>query len=173
ADLIDSMIDPVAANRPKSAAAVGKSLRIFLKAEEEERQSREEEKIAVPIPSAAAAPDGEGGGPDQPFTVEEARLEPEPSAELPGEPEISRYFRAVMKHQGSDLHLAVGTPPLMRLRNVIRQMDLPPLTQADMERLVAPILTARSRALLEETGGADFAFIVGKGEGRFRVNLFK
>jgi twitching motility protein PilT len=172
ADLIDSMIDPVAANRPKSAAAVAKSLRIFLKAEEEERQSREEEKIAVPITSSAAAsPDGEGGGQDEKLSVEDTS--PAPAAGLPGEPEISQYFRAVMKHQGSDLHLAVGTPPLMRLRNAIRQMDLPPLTQEDMERLVAPILTARTRALLDETGGADFAFIVGQGEGRFRVNLFK
>jgi twitching motility protein PilT len=182
ADLIESMIDPVPANRPRSAAAVAKSLRIFLKAEEEERQTRVEEKIAVPIPSPAASPDGEGGDQDGRLSVAaDAAAAGAPgteapalvSAALPGEPEISKYFRAVMKHQGSDLHLAVGTPPMMRLRNVIRTMDLPPLTQEEMERLVTPILTARARGQLDETGGADFAFVVGKGEGRFRVNLFR
>jgi twitching motility protein PilT len=78
-----------------------------------------------------------------------------------------------MRHEGSDLHLAAGSPPMMRLRNAIRPMDLPPLTQEDMERLVQPILSERSRRVLEETGGADFAYVVGKGEGRFRVNLFR
>src|SRR5262249_32852669 len=45
ADLIDRLIDPVPANRPRSAAAVAKSLRVFLKTEEEEKQSRGEEKL--------------------------------------------------------------------------------------------------------------------------------
>jgi twitching motility protein PilT len=90
-----------------------------------------------------------------------------------GEPAISQFFRAVMQHEGSDLHLAVGLRPMMRLRNVIRHMDGQPLTHDDMEQLATPILTPRSRALLEETGGADFAFIVGHNEGRFRVNLFR
>jgi twitching motility protein PilT len=61
----------------------------------------------------------------------------------------------------------------MRLKNLIRPMDLPPLADADMERLVEPILSPRSRQILEETGGADFAHVLGQGGGRFRVNLFK
>jgi twitching motility protein PilT len=101
----------------------------------------------------------------------EARLTVD--AEVAGEPDIARLFRAVIKYEASDLHLAVGIPPMMRLRNVIRQMDLPPLTHDDMVRLVDPILTERSRGLLDETGGADFAFVLGNKEGRFRVNLFK
>jgi twitching motility protein PilT len=42
-----------------------------------------------------------------------------------------------------------------------------------MERLVNAILPERSRKILEETGGADFAHIIGDGESRFRVNLFR
>jgi twitching motility protein PilT len=175
ADLIDSMIDPVATNRPKSAAAVAKSLRVFLKTEEEEKQSRVEDRIAVPVQSPPpAAADVPGKEEAEALSVEKLSV---PSADLSPDaavgPEIERLFRAVMTHQGSDLHLAVGTPPMMRLRNVIRQMDMPPLTHEEMERLVTPLLTDRSRSLLDDTGGADFAYIVGQTEGRFRVSLFK
>ncbi len=89
------------------------------------------------------------------------------------EPEVNALFRMVMKHEGSDLHLKVGLPPMMRLRNAIRQMQMRPLTQENMERLLYPILSERSRHILDETGGADFAHIIGNDECRFRVNLFK
>jgi twitching motility protein PilT len=166
ADLIDRLIDPVPANRPKSAAAVAKSLRVFLRTEEEEKQARVEEKVVVPVPSAPPTPSGPA------IEEPEARLTVEAAA-APGESEIDRLFRTVINYEGSDLHLAVDVPPMMRLRNVIRQMDMPPVTHEDMVRLVDPILTERARRLLEETGGADFAHVLGNREGRFRVNLFK
>ncbi|HEV3080175.1 MAG TPA: PilT/PilU family type 4a pilus ATPase [Gemmataceae bacterium] len=182
ADLIDSMVDTVVANRPRSAAAVAKALRVFLKTEEEEKQSRPADKIAVAVHS----PPPLSADREEQEQNERLSVDPVPPASgnlgadsqglltaVPGEPEISRYFRAVMRLQGSDLHMAVGNPPMLRLRNVIRQMDLPPLTQEEMERLVAPIITPRSQGQLDQSGAADFAYIVGKGEGRFRVNLFK
>jgi twitching motility protein PilT len=95
------------------------------------------------------------------------------SAEMRREPEVNKLFRMVMKHEGSDLHLKAGRAPMMRLRNTIREMDMRPLSNDDMERLLYPILNERSRRLLEETGGADFAHVIGQDEGRFRVNLFK
>ncbi len=94
---------------------------------------------------------------------------------MPSEPEANKLFRMVMKHKGSDLHLKVGLPPCMRMGGVLRQMALPPLTTAEMERLMYPIMTPRTRKILEDEGGADFAHIVydGKLETRFRVNLFR
>jgi len=91
------------------------------------------------------------------------------------EPEANKLFRMVMKHKGSDLHLKVGLPPAMRLGGVLRQMQLPVLSTADMERLMYPILTPRQKTILDEEGGVDFAHIVfdGELETRFRVNLFK
>ncbi|RUL89715.1 type IV pilus twitching motility protein PilT [Tautonia sociabilis] len=94
----------------------------------------------------------------------------------PSEPEANKLFRMVMKHKGSDLHLKVGLPPAMRLTGVIRSMALPPLTTADMERLMFPLLTTRQRAILEDEGGVDFAHVVVDPDGRetrFRVNLFR
>ncbi|WP_422930398.1 type IV pilus twitching motility protein PilT [Singulisphaera sp. PoT] len=91
------------------------------------------------------------------------------------EPEANKLFRMVMKHKGSDLHLKVGLAPAMRLGGVLRQMQLPVLSTADMERLMYPILTPRQKNILDEEGGVDFAHIVydGEMETRFRVNLFK
>jgi twitching motility protein PilT len=93
----------------------------------------------------------------------------------PNEPEANKLFRMVMRHKGSDLHLKVGLAPAMRLAGVLRQMQLPPLTTGEMERLMFPLLTARHKQILEETGGIDFAHIVldGDTEVRFRVNLFR
>jgi twitching motility protein PilT len=89
------------------------------------------------------------------------------------EPEVNKLFRLVMKHEASDLHLKVGQPPMMRLRGDIRRVDMRPLTQEDMERLLLPHLTPRQRKILEEEGGVDFSYVVGADECRFRVSLFR
>ena len=91
------------------------------------------------------------------------------------EPEANKLFRMCIKYQGSDLHLKVGMAPSMRLAGVLRQMQLPPLTAPDMERLMYPLLNPRQRNILDEEGGVDFAHIIldGDVETRFRVNLFK
>src|SRR5262245_6095877 len=94
-------------------------------------------------------------------------------AQVKKEPEVNKLFRMVMKYEGSDLHLKVGLPPMMRLAGTIRAMELPPLSQPDMERLLLTILSERQGKILEETGGIDFAHIIGEDECRFRVNLFR
>jgi twitching motility protein PilT len=104
--------------------------------------------------------------------VEAASIEASPISE----PEANKLFRMVMKHKGSDLHLKVGLPPAMRLAGVLRQMQLPALSTADMERLMYPLLSPRQRNILDEEGGVDFAHVVIDTNGeetRFRVNLFK
>jgi len=95
---------------------------------------------------------------------------------MPNEPEANKLFRMVMKFKGSDLHLKVGMSPAMRLTGVLRLMQLPPLSATDMERLMFPLLSARQRTILEDTGGIDFAHIITDANGdetRFRVNLFR
>ena len=75
-------------------------------------------------------------------------------AEAKREPEVNKLFRMVMKHEGSDLHLKVGLPPMMRLKGLIRQMEMRQLSQEDMERLVTPIVAKIHREQIEQTGGA-------------------
>src|SRR5690349_24924551 len=89
-----------------------------------------------------------------------------PKAEPKREPEVNKLFRMVMKHEASDLHLKVGQPPMMRLRGDIRRVEMRPLTQEDMERLLYPCLTPRARRILDEEGGTDFCHVVGQDECR-------
>jgi twitching motility protein PilT len=89
------------------------------------------------------------------------------------EPECNKLFRMVMKHEGSDLHLKVGLPPMMRLKGLIRRMEMRPLSQEDMERLLLPILNEKQRKILDDEGGVDLSYVVGQDECRFRVNLFR
>ncbi|HEV3385229.1 MAG TPA: PilT/PilU family type 4a pilus ATPase [Gemmata sp.] len=102
---------------------------------------------------------------------------PEPglkvAAAVAGEPEINRLFRTVMLHKGSDLHLKAGLPGMMRLRGVIQKMNTPVLNQDLLERMIFPILREKDKKVLEDTGGADFAHVIGDDEARYRVNLLK
>jgi twitching motility protein PilT len=102
---------------------------------------------------------------------------PEPGLKVaalpPGEPQINQLFRTVMLHKGSDLHLKAGLPGMMRLRGVIQKMNTPVLTQETLEKLVHPILREKDKKVFDETGGADFAHVIGTDEARYRVNLLK
>ncbi len=103
-------------------------------------------------------------------------LSPEPQKPAAGakkEPEVNKLFRMVMKHEGSDLHLKAGQPPMMRLKGDIRRMDMRPLSQEDMERLLLPNLGEKHRKILDEEGGVDFSYVIGENECRFRVSLFR
>src|SRR5208337_1560709 len=106
-------------------------------------------------------------------TAEDRTAQPQVPAEARREPEVNKLFRTVMKFEGSDLHLKVGQPPMLRHKGMIRRMEMRPLTQDDMERLLMPLMGAREKRILEETGGIDFAHVIGNDECRFRVNLFK
>jgi twitching motility protein PilT len=106
--------------------------------------------------------------PSAPATPSAASLLP------PGkEPEANKLFRLSMKMQASDLHLKVGQPPMMRLKGDIAKMDMRPLTQEDMERLILPLLNSKQRHILDEEGGVDYSYVVGQDECRFRVSLFR
>src|SRR5947208_12978965 len=99
--------------------------------------------------------------------------EPPAPAQAKKEPEVNKLFRMVMKYEGSDLHLKVGQPPMMRLKGDIRRMEMRPLTQEDMERLLLPQLKEAQRKILEEEGGVDFSYVIGQDECRYRVSLFR
>src|SRR5207245_2507141 len=51
--------------------------------------------------------------------------------------------------------------------------EMQPINSEEMERLRFPIMSERSQKLLEDTGGADFAHVIGQDECRFRVNIFR
>lgn len=87
--------------------------------------------------------------------------------------EVDKYFRALVKLEGSDLHMKVGKPPMVRIRNELRPLSRGPVERAEMVKLLVPMMNDRSRRIFEEEGGADFAYTceVDGVMWRFRVNL--
>jgi len=88
------------------------------------------------------------------------------------EKELDKFFRLAAKYEASDLHIKVGSPPVLRITGSLRPLEMKPLTEEDTERLIMELLSERQIALLEKTGSHDFAYSL-KDAGRFRVNVCK
>jgi twitching motility protein PilT len=89
--------------------------------------------------------------------------------------EIDKLFRALVKFEGSDLHLKVGRPPFIRVQGSLRPLNHPPIDEDEMARFILPMLDERLRRILEDEGGCDFAHVVDV-DGvtwRFRVNVLQ
>jgi len=86
--------------------------------------------------------------------------------------EISKLLDVVIRERGSDLHLAVGKPPTIRLHGDLRPLQTRPLTPEDTVQLMRSITPERHQQELQEEGGADFGFSYNE-QARFRVSLFK
>jgi twitching motility protein PilT len=89
------------------------------------------------------------------------------------ENEIDKIYRQLIKHNGSDLHMQVGKPPILRVRGTLRELQMEPITRERMWELFDPIISARDKKIYDETGGCDFSYVVvHDGEPwRFRVNM--
>ena len=89
--------------------------------------------------------------------------------------EVDQIFRALVKLEGSDLHLKVGRPPIVRVDGTLRDLTRPPIDREEMVRLLFPMMDKRQRKIFEEEGGVDFAYTVDvDGEmWRFRVNMLQ
>lgn len=91
------------------------------------------------------------------------------------EREVDRYFRALVKMKGSDLHMKVGRPPIIRVHGTLTDLNRGPIDNEEMVRLLFPMMNDRNRQIFDKDGGCDFAYIVDvDGESwRFRVNLLQ
>lgn len=89
--------------------------------------------------------------------------------------EVDKIFKALVKLEGSDLHMKVGNPPMVRVKGELRPLNRPMIDNEEMVRLLVPMLDERNRRIFEEEGGADFAYIcdVDGVSWRFRVNMLK
>ena len=89
--------------------------------------------------------------------------------------EVDKYFRALVKLQGSDLHMKVGKAPIIRVNGTLKPMNREPVEIEEMARLLFPMMTDRTRRIFDEEGGADFAYTVDVDgtEWRFRVNMLQ
>jgi twitching motility protein PilT len=91
--------------------------------------------------------------------------------------EIDKLFRALVKLEGSDLHLKVGNAPFVRVNGVLRPLNREPVDDEEMTRLIFQMidLQERRKRIFEEDGGVDFAYSlqVDDKRWRFRVNVLQ
>src|SRR5438094_7100881 len=87
--------------------------------------------------------------------------------------DLDRYLKALVEANGSDLHLKVGQPPVMRIDGDLSTGKKgAKLSSEELDKIAEEIVPERLEVLYESSGGADFAY-TGEGLGRFRVNVFK
>ncbi len=86
-------------------------------------------------------------------------------------PSIADLLRTTVDEGASDLHIAAGTPPQIRLRGSLIPLNFPILTPADTQGLCYSVITDMQKKKLEETHELDFSFSQ-KGVSRFRGNLY-
>jgi len=85
---------------------------------------------------------------------------------------IDKLLQTVVNRGASDLHIAVGQPPVIRLHGRMIRLETRPLEPEDTMALMKSITPARCQQELQEQGGSDFGFAFGD-QGRFRVSIFK
>jgi twitching motility protein PilT len=86
--------------------------------------------------------------------------------------EMNELLEIVVKENASDLHLAVGRPPSIRVDGEITGLTDTPLEPEDTEKLMRSITSEQHIQQVREVGGCDFGFAFGDAA-RFRVSVFK
>ena len=86
--------------------------------------------------------------------------------------QMSDLLQLVVSEGGSDLHIRVGIPPVIRIHGILQRVDGPALKPEDAEELMRSITSEDHIQQIREKGGADFGFAFGE-LARFRVSAFK
>jgi pilus retraction protein PilT len=85
---------------------------------------------------------------------------------------IDKLLQTVCTQRASDLHLTVGSQPVLRLHGHMRPLATKVLEPSDTAALMKSITPERCQQELQEVGGCDFGFAFGE-MARFRVAIFK
>lgn len=85
---------------------------------------------------------------------------------------IDAFLKLGMQQGCSDVHLAVGVPPMLRMNGDLMPIRFRDLRDAELEAYLLEILTKNQSAEFAKGGDLDFSYVSGEG-GRFRVNLFR
>lgn len=84
---------------------------------------------------------------------------------------IQDYLEIVVKKEASDLHLVVGSPPVIRIDGQLLPIASAILTSDDTEGLVFELLSPEQKEMLSVNKEIDFSFALGE-VARFRVNAY-
>src|SRR5204862_2074532 len=84
---------------------------------------------------------------------------------------IDAFFNLMFEQNASDLHLATGNPPILRIRGELQRVDFPPLENDSLKAMLYEIAPEYKIKLFEETGDVDFGYEI-PNVSRFRANFF-
>jgi twitching motility protein PilT len=87
-------------------------------------------------------------------------------------PEFNSWLEALVDGHGSDLHVKVGSAPMIRLPQGLERLDRDPLSPIETQVIADGIVPADRKAIFAERGEVDFAYSVAN-VGRFRANVFR
>ncbi|MFO0814037.1 MAG: type IV pilus twitching motility protein PilT [Gemmatales bacterium] len=85
---------------------------------------------------------------------------------------MEKLLETVFAVKASDLHIAVGQPPVLRVGGRLRRLEAKILEPDDTTALMKSITPDRCQQELQERGGTDFGFAYSD-KCRFRVAVFK
>ncbi|HBF35488.1 TPA: type IV pili twitching motility protein PilT [Candidatus Sumerlaeota bacterium] len=83
---------------------------------------------------------------------------------------MTNLLQTMIQSQASDLHLAVGRPPALRVHGQITNVEGPRLTPGMTQRLIYSVLTDVQKRDFEERWELDFSLGIAR-LSRFRVNV--
>ena len=84
---------------------------------------------------------------------------------------IDAFFKLMNEQGASDLHLASGQPPALRIRGDIERIKYKVLNNDDLRAMLYEIAPEHKVKTFEETGDIDFAYEI-PGLARYRANFF-
>jgi twitching motility protein PilT len=84
---------------------------------------------------------------------------------------IDAFFNLMFEQKASDLHMASGNPPILRIDGQLQRVDYPPLESDNLKQMLYEIAPEYKIKIFEETGDVDFGYEI-PGLSRFRVNFF-
>ena len=87
-------------------------------------------------------------------------------------PRINAFLQLARQQGGSDIHLAVGSPPLVRIFGELQQIKYRELSLGEVEDLTNEILSTEQKAILKTGQDLDFSY-EHEETGRFRVNIYR
>ncbi len=85
---------------------------------------------------------------------------------------IDAFLKLGTQQGCSDVHLAVGVPPMLRMHGDLLPIKFRELRATELEGYVAEILTRSQTEVFAKGNDLDFSYVSAEG-GRFRVNVFR
>jgi twitching motility protein PilT len=85
---------------------------------------------------------------------------------------IDAFLKLGLAQGCSDIHLAVGVPPMLRMHGDLMPIKFRNLGDTELEGYIDEILTQSQKERFRAGQDIDFSY-VGTESGRFRVNVFR